>query len=993
MNFGKGLDTKSDPKQVQLGNMLDLQNAIFTKAGLLQKRNGFGALTALPDQASTSLATFKDNLLALGTSIRAYSADAGQWINSGTFQPVSLDVVPLVRSASSQQTVDSAVASNGLLCVTWLDSDGSCYYQISDPTTGQIILPQVALPATAAMPRVFALGFYFIVTFLVTVSGSPRLRRIAIPINQLTNPSVATDISSQVSSLTAGYDGVVAQNNLYLAWNASDAGGAVRFRYLTNTLQLSGVKIISGKRGTYISVTSQAPNPGLKVWVSFWDVSTNDGWTVVYDQMGNVLLPATQIITGETIDRITSAANDDTLQVFYELPTTYSFSATASHEIKSVTITALGVVGTPAVTARGVGIASKAFYFAGTNKNYLLSAYAGGLQPSYFLLEQDGGVVSKLAYSNGNGYALNQILPSVHLDGSSASLSYLYRSQLTPVNKSQGVLAPAGIYAQNGINLVTFTISDSPTINAEIGGNLNMSGGLVWAYDGVRPVEQNFNLWPEDIKATPSGAGGSMSAQQYYYSVTYEWTDSQGNIHRSAPSIPTGALTTTGTSKVTLDIPTLRLTYKSSPNAVRIVIYRWSAAQQIYYQVTSVTSPLLNNPAVNSVTYVDTQADSAIIGNLILYTTGGVVENIGPPPAATLTIFKNRLWVLDAEDKNLLWYSKPVLQKTPVEMSDAFTRYIAPAVSAQGSTGAVRAIAPLDDKLIIFKKNAIYYMTGNGPDITGAQDDFSEPVFITGTVGCENQQSIVFTPNGLLFESDKGRWLLGRDLSTTYLGAPVEKYNDVTTKSAINVPGTNQVRMTLANDVTLMYDYFFNQWGTFNNIPAISSVVYGGLHTYLNALGQVFQETPGKYIDGGNPVLMSFTTGWLSFAGLQGFERAYWFFLLGEYLSPHKLICSIYDYDQSVLQTTSITPDNYSPAYGRDTLYGTGSPWGGPSSLEQWRVFLSKQKCQAIQLTISEVFDSTLGTAAGGGITLSGITFIVAGKGTWPRIPSSRYAG
>ena len=83
-------------------------------------------------------------------------------------------------------------------------------------------------------------------------------------------------------------------------------------------------------------------------------------------------------------------------------------------------------------------------------------------------------------------------------------------------------------------------------------------------------------------------------------------------------------------------------------------------------------------------------------------------------------------------------------------------------------------------------------------------------------------------PQGLMFEfaSEAGNqiWTLGRDLSTQYTGAPVEGLTtNATVKSAVNVPGTNQVRFTLDTGITLMYDYYYQQWGTFVNIPAISS--------------------------------------------------------------------------------------------------------------------------------------------------------------------------
>jgi len=96
-----------------------------------------------------------------------------------------------------------------------------------------------------------------------------------------------------------------------------------------------------------------------------------------------------------------------------------------------------------------------------------------------------------------------------------------------------------------------------------------------------------------------------------------------------------------------------------------------------------------------------------------------VAEDIGPPATKILALFDTRLWLVDAESPNTLWFSKQIIDSTPVEMSDLFTFYIAPTTSSQGSTGPTTALAPMDDKLIIFKGNAAYYINGQGPDNTG----------------------------------------------------------------------------------------------------------------------------------------------------------------------------------------------------------------------------------------------------------------------------------
>ncbi len=237
---------------------------------------------------------------------------------------------------------------------------------------------------------------------------------------------------------------------------------------------------------------------------------------------------------------------------------------------------------------------------------------------------------------------------------------------------------------------------------------------------------------------------------------------------------------------------------------------------------------------------------------------------------------------------------------------------------------------------------------------------------------------------GIMFQSDKGIWLLDRGLNTSYIGAPVENFNASTVNSAVNIPATNQVRFTLSSGVTLMYDYYYNQWGTFVGVPAISSCIFQGEHSFINSYGQVFQEVQNQYLDGANPVLMMFQTGPLRIGDLQNYQRAYFFYILGTYISPHKLQVSLtYDYETAPSQSVIISPNNFSSAYGSgasQSPYGQGTPYGGRSSLESWRVFLERQRCMAFGIQIQEIFDPSFGSQAGAGLTISGLNIVMGFK-------------
>lgn len=984
--FATGIDTKTDPLQVMPMNLIDLQNAVFTSDKRIQKRNGYQQLTALPSGVfPTTLTTFNGNLTVIGNSLQAYNENNASWVNHGRYQPVKLSVLPLTRASSGQSAADVAFLGT-LVTTTFLDTDGTWYYQINDSLTGQQILDRVALPGDGQQARVFALGNIFVITFLQTVTATPHLRYIVIPAASLVAGS-PVDISTQVDSVTAAYDGQVADGNLYIAWNGSDVGGAIRYTYMTSAMGIATTKTIASQTADVLSLSATGPIN----YITWFDSGATETKTFAFNTILNQVLAPTVVDSTDVILHLATSIDDSgTVHIYSEVDNNYSFSPNnPSHYITANTVTMAGVVGTKTTILRSVGLASKVFTI--NSVNYMLVAYQGQYQPTYFLMDATGAVVARFASSNGGGYEETQVLPSVAVTGNVAQTAYLLKDLLVPVGKNQGSTDNSNIYSQTGVNLISLDLTNTRQISAEIGSNLNITGGFLWAYDGTLLNEQGFHLWPEDITLTAgTDTDGFVGNGTYFYYVTYEWTDAQGNLMRSAPSVPSQIVMTGSNNQIILEIPTLRITYK---NDVRIVVYRWSQAQQVAYQVTSIQNPTLNNPNVDSIEYIDKLADSSILGNVILYTTGGVVENLPGPATSSIGLFKSRLMLVPSEDPNTLWYSKQVLEATPVEMSDLFTVYAAPTLSSQGSTGPTLAVSALDDKFIAFKRDAIYYITGTGPDNTGAQNDFSDPVFITSTVGCANQPSIVFIPEGLVFQSDKGIWLLGRGLGTSYIGAPVEAYNNQDVVSAVGIPGTNQVRICLGNRITLMYDYYYQRWATFTNTPIVSSCLYQDLQAYLSSTDTILQETPNAYTDNGVPVNMAFTSAWFNLMGLQGFERAYMLYILGNYISPHTLSVTIsYDYNNGPVQQVSINPTNYAGTWGSEALWGDGI-WGGPGSLEQWRIFLQQQKIQAFQISLQESFDPSLGTAPGAGLTISGLNLVVGAKKGFVPLPASNSVG
>lgn len=412
-------------------------------------------------------------------------------------------------------------------------------------------------------------------------------------------------------------------------------------------------------------------------------------------------------------------------------------------------------------------------------------------------------------------------------------------------------------------------------------------------------------------------------------------------------------LSITMTNSVRIVVPTLRITEKTGNNLVYIVLYRTLSNGTVLFRTSSLTSLTFNDTTVDSVVFYDNNPDSEIIGNNQLYTTGGELENIAAPAVYTMTPYKSRLFAVTEEDPLLLWYSKQVISGSPVEFSDAFT------LRVNEKDGGITAISQMDDKLIIFKHSTIYYMVGDGPAPNGASNDFTDPLLINSDTGCINKKSVVIVPSGIMFQSTKGIYLIDRSLQVHYIGADAEEFNEDTVTSARLIETFNQVRFSLNTGEILVYDYFFEQWSTFTNINAIDSCVFQNLYTYLTPTGDIFQETPGIYLDDTVPVLINFLTGFFSFAGLQGFERVYKLMFLGNWFSPHTLTIGLgYDFVNSFTQNTVIASTT------------------APTGAYQFRVFFDRQKCETFQIQFQESQDSPFGE----GLDISSLAFEVGVK-------------
>jgi hypothetical protein len=971
--FTGGLDTKTDEKLVIPGKLTGLTNGSFRSPGRIRKRNGYAALSrdvvgsATAVSGGSWLGAYGDELVGQldqdGGELMSYTPAVNKWVDKGTLQPMTVTRKDVLRNDSSQTHADMAVAG-GVVLYAWEDSRGGVRIMVTDEASGVPLLQDTQANASGERPRCLAINGKMVVVY--SVPGSTAIYTRVI------NPATATTLGSETSIVgdldgtDSHFDVYEAGTNAIIAW--ATATPAIKVAYLQADGTLGSP--VEGLPST-VSVSEQAENCLGVV------VDQSSGYVyVTYHNTANglrgfiLLNDLTSFLAAATIDSSTSpnqvnctAVIEDsgTLRVFYEV---YNASATL-RLVKQNTLTTGGTAGSAATVLRSVGLAGKAWRTG--DVSYVMVAHGSTLQGTYFAVTAAGAISGKMLPGVGGGVTSKATLPRVL----EASTSGVFKAAVGVKTRliSEDLRSFATTQTQNvtyslrGVSEITLDYTSAVQFQArEAAETLLVTGGFVSLYDGLNVVEHGFHLFPEGVTLNGVTPGGSMSDGVYQYFAVYAWTDNRGRIHRSAPSIGVQVTLTGGgfAQSVEVTIPTLRITSKQDiRDEVMLEVYRTKASGTVAYKVTSSTSPTYNDATADTVTFTDTLADSAIGDNEILYTTGGVLENIAPPAASLIAVGKGRVILAGLEDGSTFWYSKPVRYGVGAEFTDAFAQTVNP------DGGPITALGVLDDKYIFFKRSQIYGMAGDGPNATGLGGAFTPVERVTTDAGCTDKHSVVETPLGLIFKGAKGFYLLDRGLRVSYIGAPVEAYNALTVTSGVLVEDTNQVRFTTSSGVALAYDYHVGEWSSWDNHIGLSATVWQGTYAYLRSDGKVYTETSGAYLDENRKFPLVIETAWIKTAGIQGFQRVYRALVLGNFRSAHRLRVQVaYDYqpgwpEDHVIDTGALLDSTY---WGADAYWGESSPWGGvDDGLYQFEVHLGRQKCQAVRFRFEDVMEDTTG--------------------------------
>lgn len=347
-----------------------------------------------------------------------------------------------------------------------------------------------------------------------------------------------------------------------------------------------------------------------------------------------------------------------------------------------------------------------------------------------------------------------------------------------------------------------------------------------------------------------------------------------------------------------------------------------------------------------------------------------------------MTVGKNRIIAAGTDtEPNRVFFSKEKEEGIGVEFSNELSFIV------DSLGGNITALAAMDDKIIIFKKSLVYYVAGQGPDKLG-NGSFTVPLLVSSDCGCVNPQSVVLTGAGLMFQSEKGIYLLDRQLSVNYAGQQVDRIVNAQSSfqvtSAVNLPDQNKVYFTNLYNQVIVYDTYFQQWYTQTlQFSPVSATIYNNVW-YATSSSSVSMSVSNQAFDGSSPIISRIKTNWISLAQLEGFARIYAILLLGDNAQlAHTLQVNLYyDFETFPRETLKITPTSlFSPVYGTDATFGLSTPFGGLyDGTYQFTIRPREQKCSSICI---EILDSFPTGALSQSFKFSGISIVAGIKQGW----------
>ncbi len=944
--LGKGIDGDTDPRQVPVGRLSVLENGRFRKRGAINKRNGHAELSNAV--ASTGALHARGNHLILAGKQNMYVRDSlgSSWSSLGTWTPMSVSYETVgARGDYGGLVSQECGRANGLELYAWQETipasaSSQIRYVMRRAGTGELVLQSTI---SATQPRVLVAGNYILLFYVENAIGRDLyVRRFD---TSGTSVIVTDTVIDTASSNTASVDAVTAPSgDVYIAYHIN-AGTETRIRRYAPSNFAAALN-------TYDTAVLMTGDPALAVTPDnrLFYFSRNNG-----NSVRGFLFSSTLAATYSDVDM--GVACTVNRGITAKVRTTqeggqYACYVLIGHNnggsvwrggISGFVWNTNNTFGTMSLFSgmftNRIQLAARIWEDTSNDRLYVICR-SGWASPAYYV------------YDLRNNLIVAQIMPgeaSIHTASQFEShLPIVLPSGNTYLTALVGVdsYRVSGDDRESIVNDIgrevvrtELTFFDAAAnVSQEAGAATYFCGGMVNKFNGASLLESGiFEILDGGVAQvnTTGGSGFLANGNSVSYRFLPERHLPNGEVEVGVSLGSWEVDNVAGASRnVNVQAPCISVT--NDTEYLVIGIYR---SEQYttggtyggqYYRVGALKNERADNGTANhwtSAVFLDDTTDAELLKLPMHPLDAGIVENVPPGAASVMAEGQGRIWLAGFRDPNKVLFSKVRGWGEPVNFTDSFS------ITLPEGGGPVTGFAANGDGMVIFKENAAYAIVGAGPDSLGS-GIFSDPRVIANAIGCADQRSICPTTVGVLFKHTSGWYMVRPNWSVEFIGGPAQPYDSQDVTSAIAVPGTSEVRMTTSSGSSLVYDYEMDQWGTDSRTAAGAAYV-NGVYYFSKADGAaVYQET--GFAEGTSYVATTVTTGWIRLTELQGFWKARWLHVLGEYKSAHTLRIRIaYDYDDAWVDTF------------------TNVPVSGQRLQSRFR--FSRQKVQAVKIEIKDI--------------------------------------
>lgn len=468
--------------------------------------------------------------------------------------------------------------------------------------------------------------------------------------------------------------------------------------------------------------------------------------------------------------------------------------------------------------------------------------------------------------------------------------------------------------------------------------------------------EVGFPHAPLLFSITKLAGTGGLSAGAYNYKVVFEWIDLYGRRHQSPPSAPL-SITVAAGDGARIVIGSLDASQRQAPNIglrAYLRVYRTVANGVEYHELLNTAQAF--STASGQITFNDTSENDAGVGsNGAIYTDGGVLPHDLAPSCSFTSVSEERMWFGGLWDSTIVQCSKVIVPQEPIQCTDDASHQVQLPAPCTG-------LAYMDGNVVAFTADAIYLISGDGPNDQGA-GSFPPPRALTRSVGCCDYRSIVQTNIGVIFQGNIGFYLLPRGFGPVqYLGVAVQDemveaadVSQVVLGSVSHMTRDNHVVRYLvaspgatATTRVLTFDIDAGAWfrdslpfaaseiGAFDSLQSTGykGAVFIRENLATSVAGsEVLVETPSTKQDGGVDYQQYVQTSWIHPFGLGGWGKVNCVMIAVEALGASQQL------------TLQVEVDDQPAESGVWTITA-------PGAVSYRALYLSNRACTSVRVTV-----------------------------------------